>query len=178
MLKGFLYDLTLYVTNRVVSKIPSRHLRNYYYRYVVGIKMSNTTCLLGGIWFDGFGNCTIGPNTIINSGCRIDNRGCITIADNVSISQDVHLITADHDIDDPMCSGRKRNIVIESYVFIGSRATLLPGITLSEGAVVAACACVTKDVPALTVVAGVPARPIRRRNCRPAYIVDYSRHCF
>jgi maltose O-acetyltransferase len=176
--KALAYDFTIYLTNRVVCYIPSRRMRNIYYRCVVGIKMSASTTLLGGLWFDGFGSCTIGPNTVINPGCRIDNRGHIQIGENVSISQDVHLITADHDVDDPFCSSRKRPIVINHHVFIGSRATILPGVTLGEGSVVAACSCVTKDVPPFTVVAGVPARPIRMRKCRPEYLVDYTRHCF
>ncbi|XMO71032.1 acyltransferase [Luteolibacter sp. AS25] len=140
--------------------------------------LAENVTFLSGTWFDCRGNLEIGKNTVVNQNCRLDNRGRIIIGSNVSISPEVHLITADHDMDSPEGDGRLSEIVIEDYVFIGSRATILPGIKIGKGAVIAACACVTKDVPEFTVVGGVPAKEIRKRNRSLTYESLYSPHCF
>ena len=64
-------------------------------------------------------------------------------------------------------------MVIEDNVWVGTRATILPGVTLGRGCVVAAGAVVTRDVPPLVIVGGVPARPIGTRPERPRhYVLD------
>jgi len=55
-------------------------------------------------------------------------------------------------------------VIIGDYVFIGPRAVIMPGVHIGKGAVVGAGAVVTKDVPEMTVVAGIPAKEIRKRN--------------
>ena len=52
--------------------------------------------------------------------------------------------------------------MVEKNVWIGDKATVLPGVSIGEGAIIAANAVVTKDVPAYTVVAGCPAKAIKR----------------
>jgi maltose O-acetyltransferase len=175
-LKSYRYDALVYLCNRVVAYFPSARLRLMFYRRVMKIDIAPGAFLLSGIWFDNRGNCSIGKNTVINQGCRLDNRGGIFIHENVSISPEVHLITADHDVESPKCAGRRAPITIRKLAFIGSRATILPGVEIGEGAVVAACACVTKDVEAYTVVGGVPAREIRKRNRNLDYETFYRRH--
>lgn len=73
----------------------------------------------------------------------------------------------------------KGGIVIEDDVWIGCRATILDGVNIGQGAVVAACAVVTKDVPPYAVVAGCPARVIRMRfdsqTVERALRIDYSK---
>lgn len=175
-LKALRYDALIYFCNRIVANFPAARLRHFFYRSVMRIDIAPGAWLLSGIWFDTRGNCAIGKNSVINQDCRLDNRGGIFIRENVSISPGVHLITADHDIDSPRCAGRQAPITIEKLVFIGSRATILPGVTIGEGAVVAAGACVTKDVDPYTVVGGVPAREIRTRNRNLDYETYYRRH--
>ncbi len=105
----------------------------------------------------------IGENTTINRNCFLDCRGGIIIGNNVSISPNVHLITADHDInkrDFPFQSGL---IKIEDYVFVGSRATILKGVKLGKGSVVCAGSVVTKDINDYEIVAGIPAKKIGER---------------
>ena len=108
-------------------------------------------------------NLKIGKNVFINSGCRFQDQGGITIGDGALIGHNVVLATINHDLD-PARRGDNlpAPIVIGEGVWIGANATVLPGVTIGDHAVVAAGAVVTKDVPADMVVGGVPAKTIRR----------------
>ncbi|WP_020614860.1 sugar O-acetyltransferase [Paenibacillus daejeonensis] len=107
-------------------------------------------------------NIRIGKQVFINSGCRFQDQGGIIIGDEALIGHNVVLATLNHDMDP-----RKRSttipapIVIGKKVWIGANATVLPGVTIGDHAVIAAGAVVTKDVPADTVVGGVPAKMIK-----------------
>ncbi len=177
-MKAYRFDALLYLCNIIVAVFPSARVRHLFYKRVMKINMAKSAHILSGTWLDTRGNLTVGENTVINQRCRLDNRGGIEIGANVSISPEVHIISADHDIQDPIFIGRTAKVVIEDYVFIGSRATILPGIIIGKGAVVAACACVTKDVPPYTVVGGVPAQILKTRNPNLDYQTHYGRHFF
>jgi acetyltransferase-like isoleucine patch superfamily enzyme len=104
----------------------------------------------------------IGKNVFINHDCTFLDIGGITIEDDVLIGPKVSLITESH----PLSPVERRAlivkpIVIKRNVWIGAGATILPGVTVGENAVVAAGAVVNKDVPANTAVAGVPAKVIK-----------------
>lgn len=114
------------------------------------------------------GNCHIGRY------CQIDARGGITIGRNVVIASHCLLITADHDPDDPGFGGRLGAITIHDRAWLGSRVTVLKGVTIGEGAVVAAGSAVIDDVPPWTIAAGVPAKPIRERSRTQEYEIDYG----
>jgi acetyltransferase-like isoleucine patch superfamily enzyme len=107
-------------------------------------------------------NLTLGNSIFINLGCRFQDTGGITIGDDSLIGHGSTLTTLNHSIDPnrrgdmtpaPVTIGRK--------VWLGAEVTVVPGITIGDGAIVGAGAVVTKDVPANTIVAGAPARPIR-----------------
>ena len=95
------------------------------------------------------------------------------IGDNVSVSPGVWILTDEHDIDDPDFPEVLSPVRIEDYAFIGSKAMILPGVTIGRGAVVGAGAVVTKSVAPFDVVGGVPARVIGRRGSEPRYELDY-----
>jgi maltose O-acetyltransferase len=170
------YDLLLYVCNYFVAVMPSSRLRHLFYRYVMKIRLHSAAHILGGLWVDSRSNLCIGKNSVVNQGCRLDNRGGIEIGENVSISSYVHIYTADHDVYSPVFAGRLRSVRIEDYVFVGSRATILPGVTLGKGCAVGASSVVTKDVPPGSVVVGNPARPVAERPCQLSYELSYRRH--
>ncbi|MBC8165300.1 MAG: acyltransferase [Bryobacteraceae bacterium] len=88
----------------------------------------------------------------------------ITIGDNVNISSQCVILGGMHDPDDPQFRGILTPTVIEDYAWLATRVTLTGGIRIGRGAVVAAGAVVTRDVPPYTVVAGVPAKRIKDRN--------------
>lgn len=109
-------------------------------------------------------NISIGQNTIINKKCTIDGRGGLTIGDNVDIAQEACIWTEQHDYNSQDYASVCKPVVIEDYVWIASRAIILPGVTIGKGAVIACASIVTKDVPPLTIVAGIPAKTIGQRD--------------
>lgn len=108
-------------------------------------------------------NTTFGENVFVNQGCTFMDRGGIRIGDRVMIAPKVSLITGGHPL--PLAERREyisnAPIVIEDDVWIGASALIMEGVTVGHGSVVAAGAVVTRDVPARTLVAGVPARVVR-----------------
>ncbi len=108
-------------------------------------------------------NTTFGENVFVNQGCTFMDKGGIRVGDRVMIAPKVSLVTGGHPL--PLAERREyltfAPIVIEDDVWIGTAAVITQGVTVGAGAVVAAGAVVTRDVPAGTVVAGVPARVIK-----------------
>lgn len=103
----------------------------------------------------------IGSNSRIN-GCHISASEKIIIGKNVRIGQYVLIMDNDfHQVADHFADGKKGAIIIEDDVWIAAKATILKGVHIGQGAVVAAGAVVTKNVEPYTLVAGVPARAIR-----------------
>lgn len=111
----------------------------------------------------------IGDNTTINHRVLLDGRGGLTIGSNVDIAQETNIWTVQHDYNSSTYAGVAKSVEIEDYVWLASRVTILPGVTVHRGAVVASGAVVTKDVPEMAIVAGVPARVIGHRVCDLKY---------
>jgi maltose O-acetyltransferase len=107
---------------------------------------------------------TIGDDCFINDGVRFDTAARITIGDHVAIGHDVLVLTASHGVGTPE---RRADLLtadpvrIEDGAWLGSRSIVMPGVTIGRGAVVGAGAVVTTSVPPDTLVAGVPARPVK-----------------
>ncbi len=103
----------------------------------------------------------IGNNTRIN-GVHISVSLEVVIGNNVRIGPYTIILDDDfHNVTGINEAAKKKPIIIEDDVWISSRATILKGVTIGKGAVVGAGAVVTKDVPAYTLVGGVPAKPIK-----------------
>jgi acetyltransferase-like isoleucine patch superfamily enzyme len=108
-------------------------------------------------------NIVVGANVFINQGCHFMDLGGITIGDDVMIGPKVNLVSAGH----PVEPAQRRNgvvakpITIGNNVWIGAAATILPGVTVGDNAVIAAGAVVSRSVAANTLVAGVPARVLK-----------------
>lgn len=110
-------------------------------------------------------NIQVGDNFYCNFDCLMLDSAPIIIGNNVMLGPGVHIYTPCHPLPAAeRASGREfaREIRIGNDVWIGGRAVICPGVTIGNGAVIGAGAVVTRDVPSDTVVAGNPARPIRR----------------
>jgi len=99
----------------------------------------------------------------------------LTIGNNVSIAGDVRIYTMEHDVNDPNFSEVAAPVTIEDYAVIGTRVTILPGVIIGKGSVVASGAVVTKDVSPYTVVGGVPATYIKDRSKNMKYTLRFAR---
>lgn len=111
-------------------------------------------------------------NLTIGLGCAVSEQvNCycvapVTIGRYVTVSREVFLCTASHDISSPNMELVIKPIIVNDYAWICARAFVGPGVTIGEGAVVGACAVVTKDVEPWTVVAGNPAKEVKKRVIR------------
>jgi len=167
-----------YVTNYIVANVPSFTVRRLWLTRVLGIRMGEGAGVYLGcyVWFYGpsqirRAGIAIGPHTHINRDCTLDTRGGLVIGANVSISPGVMILTSEHPVTDPGFAEERRPVTIGDHVFIGSRAIILPGVTLGRGSVVAAGSVVTKSVDELVVVGGVPAKSI---GTRPEQATRYT----
>lgn len=129
---------------------------------LIGKKVDGSFRMFPPFYTDFGKNITIGKDVFINSGCHFQDQGGIMIGDGALIGHNVVLATINHDLNPE--ENRKNHyapITIGAHVWIGSNATILPGVTIGDWAVVAAGAVVTQDVPPRTVVGGVPAKVLK-----------------
>ena len=173
-MKSFLSELRLYICNKIVANIPSHSIRIFFYNTIMHFNISEGSTCFMNCSFDAKGKFDIGKNSVVNTRCRLDTRGGIYIGENVIISSEVIILTADHDMDLNSMPGRVKAVKIDDYAWIGTRAMILPGVTIGKGAVVAAGAVVTKNVEPYKVVAGVPAKMIKERLLKQDYTYSGS----
>jgi len=149
----------------LVGFLPSHHLRRFFYR-LAGIKIGKGSTIHMGARFYDPRNIKIGEDSIIGEGVVLDGRDKLIIGNHVDIASEVIIYNSEHDINDPFFLAKNAPVIIEDYVFIGPRAIILPGVKIGKGAVVAAGAVVTKDVPPFAIVGGVPAKIIGERKIK------------
>lgn len=145
-----------------IGKIPSHFLRCILYR-MMGLQLADKAVIYSGAEIRRPEMVSIGEGTIIGHHAILDGRLGITIGKNVNFSTGVWIWTVQHDYRDPDFGDMGGAVTIHDYAWISCRATILPGVTIGEGAVVAAGAVVTQDVAPYTVVGGIPAKKIAER---------------
>lgn len=163
--------LRLLLVDVAGAALPSGALgrvRANLYRLAGFAGVHGRTCIHGPIDVRGsgdiFARLQVGEGSTLNFPIVLDLNADLHIGREVSVGNHVLLMTSGHDCSDPKRrSGdmRPAPIVIGDGAWVGARSVVLPGVTIGEGAVVAAGAVVTKDVPSHTIVAGVPARHLR-----------------
>ncbi len=162
--ESYFLDFSLMLLH-VATYIPSHLLRNGIWQ-LFGLKMGSGSTLHTGVRVYDPRNIVIGKGTIVGFGSFIDGRDKVQIGDHTDIASEVMIYSQQHDLTADDFKAYGAPVKIGNYVFIGPRAIILPGVTVGNGAVIAAGAVVTKDVVDLSIVAGVPAKPIGERKLK------------
>lgn len=160
---------------RWVGHIPSHHLRRMFYR-LAGMRLGRGSSI--HMWANFFypPNIEIGEDTVIGNNAFLDGRDALIIGNHVDIAAEVLIYNSEHDITLEDFVAHTQAVEIGDYVFIGPRAIILPGVKIGRGAIVAAGAVVTRDVPDFSVVGGVPAKVIGERKLKdPRYKIGRAR---
>lgn len=127
-----------------------------------GYRVPDTFRVFPPFYTDFGKNLHVGERVFINACCHFQDHGGVTIGDGCLIGHNVVFATLNHDMEPSRRAEMSHApITLGKNVWVGSNSTILAGVTIGDGAVVAAGAVVTKDVPARTVVGGVPARPLK-----------------
>ena len=158
--------------NFFVTHIPFYAIRHGVLR-LWGAKIGKGSAIFRDTTVLGIDQITIGENVVISFRCMLDARGGLTIGDNVVIASDVHFITGTHLPDSDTFAYTLEPIVLGDFVWIASRATVLPNVTIGRGAVVGATSLVRSDVGEMEIVAGVPAKVRGMRKSALLYNPSY-----
>lgn len=161
-IKAVYYAVVLF-GNAVINKIPSRHIRKWFLQ-IMGAKIGKHTFPCRRVEVLLPKGLHLAENVSIGWFAELDARGGIYVDHNTNISSHVIMITGSHDIDDPNFTADFKPIKIGHHCWLGTGAIVLQGVTIGDGAVLAAGAVATKDIPPFEVWGGVPARFIRKRS--------------
>ncbi len=160
---------------RWIGHIPLHFVRHTFYQ-LAGLRMGNGSTIHMFANFFQPKNIEIGADTIIGNNAFLDGRAPLIIGNHTAIASEVLIYNSEHNLEDPSFTAIEEAVEIGDYVFIGPRAIILPGVKVGRGAVIAAGAVVTKDVPDFAIVGGVPAKVIGKRNLEnPRYILGRAR---
>lgn len=163
--RSFRRKLGCYLANHAANLLPSdsgsKRLRNGIYR-LMGVRMGNDTTFAGDSYINigPSATLTVGNNCFFNRQCYFDLSAAIDIGDNVYVGTHCVFVTANHEMGPPEQRAGKvsaKPLRIGKGAWIGTRVTVLPGVTIGAGAVVASGSLVRESVPDNTLVAGVPA---------------------
>jgi len=150
----------------ICGNLPSCRLRNLLFRYIFNMKITKRTVIYSGCEMRSPWNIHA-DRCVISTHCILDGRRGIWIGQDVVFGGGVHVWTEEHDIDDPLFAVNMKNalpVKIAAHAWICSDSTILPGVNIGEGAVVASRACITKDCEAFGVYGGIPAKKIKERS--------------
>lgn len=161
---SYFLDLELFLL-AIVGHIPSHTIRNFFYR-LSGMKIGKNATLHMGARFYNPSKITIGEGTIIGDNAFLDGRDKIIIGKHTDIASQVMIYNSEHNLSDVSFKAIEEPVIIGDYCFIGPRVTIMPGVNIGRGAVIAGGAVVTKDVPDLAIVGGVPAKVIGERSLK------------
>jgi acetyltransferase-like isoleucine patch superfamily enzyme len=165
---GALYRGLSFLLLRYLMCIPVRTFRHCVLR-LLGMRLGKNSAIFLGAEIRSPSKITIGSRTIVGHGCVLDGRGGLQVGSDVNFSSEVMIWTAQHDPQSADFVTRFAPVVIEDRAWISCRAIVLPGVTIGEGAVVAAGAVVTRSIEPYSLVGGVPAKLIGKRNPNLTY---------
>ncbi len=129
---------------------------------LTGTEVDSSFRLFPPFYTDCGKNTRFGKRVLVNSGCKFQDQGGITVGDDVLIGHNCVIATLNHALD-PDCRGNMipAPVKIGNKVWIGANVTILQGVTIGDSAIIAAGAVVNKNVPPRTIVGGVPAKILK-----------------
>ena len=134
---------------------------------LIGKPVDKTFGMFPPFYTDCGKNITIGKNVFINMGCKFQDQGGITIGDEALIGHNVVMATLNHDFDpEKRASMISAPIKIGKRVWVGANAIILGGVIIGDNSIIAAGSIVKSDVPPNTIVAGIPARVIKKIDAK------------
>lgn len=152
---------------KITSKLNSVHhepeqVRELFFE-LIGKPIDHTFMMFTPFYTDCGKNIHVQKNVFINAGCKFQDQGGIYIGENCLIGHNVVIATLNHGIQPAdRATLYPQKVVIENNVWIGANATILPGVTIGQNAIVAAGSVVSKNVAPNIIVAGVPAKFIKK----------------
>lgn len=174
ILQSTIFKLYLYMWNEWVTHTPSRRIRLIFAKKLLG-NMASDVSILMDVRFMNPRNIFIDERSVINPFCLLDGRGApIEIEHDVDIGPHTHIWTLEHDPNADDHGTVEAPVKIGHHVWIASRVTVLPGVVIGAGAVIASGSVVTKDVPSMAIMAGVPAKKIGERENALNYRLNFS----
>lgn len=169
----FLRHVHLGFYNRLYTFIPSFVVRHLILRYLYGVKIGKCSTIEMGVRFMSPQKIRLGDYSVVHYDSILDGRMGLEIGDCVDIGHQVNIFTLQHDMDDPGYVATGGPVRIGKHAVVGGRSTILPSVSIGEGAVVASGAVVTKDIGSFEMVGGVPAKFIRKRAENLKYKITY-----
>lgn len=169
---NYLVGLQLF-TAFIVGRVPIHCFRVLVYRKLLRISIGTGSSFHWRAGFYAPQKLTVGRHSIIGNDAFLDARQNITIGNNVNIGGHVQIYTLEHDPQAKDFGTKGGPVIIGDNAYVATRSTILPGVSIGTGAVVAAGAVVTRDVGAYEIVAGVPARKIGDRTRELEYKLNY-----
>lgn len=167
-----------FLRSEAIGRLPVRSLRNVLARRVLGVSLDSTALLYRWKEIREGRGIVIGSGSVIGLWAVLDGRRRIEIGRHVNIASEVCIWTTQHDHRSDSFETIGAMVRIADWSYLGPRVTVLPGVTIGEGGVVAAGAVVTRDVAPWTVVAGVPARKVGERPRVTDYDLGNSQAAF
>lgn len=171
MLKSILV-ISFEAFTRLIFGLPRFRLFNplkKFFLQLVGAKFGKRTVFYPGVWIQPGMNLSVGDDVDFALDVLVTTKGGVTIGDRVLIGYRTAILSSNHNL--PAKPNRVfgaghtyASVVIEDDVWIGCNVTILPGVTIGEGAVIAAGSVVTKDIPPFVIAGGIPAKIIKERE--------------
>jgi len=168
---------TSYTATKIAYNIGRLHglgLRIFLYKKI-GMKIGKNCVIRRGIYLASPNELEVGDGSFIGR-ASLYCTGGVKIGKNVNVSDGVIIITAKHDINSSKFEAMYEPVCINDYAWLATNCIVLAGVTIGEGAVVAAGAVVTNEVPPYSVVGGNPAKVIAERKKQPLEYVPGNYH--
>lgn len=162
-MKQFFSDLAHFILG-ILLKVPIHSLRIFLLKFA-GMKVGMHSALCRNIDVRCPYRISVGSFTSINKHVVLDGRGGrLIIGSCVDIAQECNIWTLQHDYNSPTYAPIGSDVIIEDYVWLASRVTVLPGVKIGFGSVIGTCSVVTKDIPPMSIAVGVPAKIVGKRD--------------